>query len=215
MCKAQKELTSGEKETKTKFSNVVEAQKLLRSLARLRKGKKDNALVCKNDIDDDLCDVGEGYKMPPNVLDGLLRQFCGRSLISKEKKDNDKVEWYRIPTIDRLVPFMNTEMGDVPNIDDDQSIQSYDQFVPSEKTKMSGLPVYDDDYADRSSDGLAPSKKTKMRKVPNGQLSRIVSPDKGGDRMARKNEPLLDIDDIQQSSKTGTIFEEPQKKRRI
>jgi LysM repeat protein len=121
------ELTPDELEMKEKFWNDLDAQMMLRSLVRLRKGHEQ---VDKNDIDDDIKDA-EGIQMPRNVLDSLVQKLCDKCLISKDKDINDKMT-YCIPSIDRLVPFMNAQMGELPfseeeNDDDEEDEDDNDE----------------------------------------------------------------------------------------
>jgi len=117
-----KELRPDEEETKEKFWNNTDAQKLLRSLARLRKG---NALVLRHDIMDDL-EEAEHYQMPEKKLRDLLTKFCDKSLISKYEDSQ-----FKIPKVDRLIPFMNPVEGDIPEVlGDEQSISSKDDGIP-------------------------------------------------------------------------------------
>jgi len=107
-----KELSPDEEETKEKLWNDNDAQKLLRSLARLRKG---HALALAGDIIDDLNEA-EHYTIQKRKLRDLLRKFCDKALISKICKEKDPS--YKIPPVDRLIPFMNPEQGEIPEMPD-------------------------------------------------------------------------------------------------
>jgi hypothetical protein len=52
--------------------------------------------------------------MTKSQLSKLLLQFCDRSLIDKTSEG-----LYIVPLLDKLIPFMNPDMGDVPDEDDD------------------------------------------------------------------------------------------------
>jgi len=103
-------LSPDEIEAKERFWTIADAQMLLRSLARLLKG---HHLVSPGDIRDDLYEV-ESYLMTKSQLSKLLLQFCDRSLIFK---NDDGL--FNVPLLDKLIPFMNPDMGDVPDEDDD------------------------------------------------------------------------------------------------
>ena len=66
------ELSPEEEETRDKFWENTEAQKLLRSLARLGKGHE---LVHIDDVVDDLNEAEECYSMPKKKMRELLRVF--------------------------------------------------------------------------------------------------------------------------------------------
>lgn len=105
-------LSPDEEETKGKFWNDDDAQALLRSLARLRKGHE---LVEKDDILDDLVEA-EQRPMTKKLLQELLRKFCDKALISKEKV-KEKYPQYKVPPISRLIFFMNGSKGEIPDDD--------------------------------------------------------------------------------------------------
>ena len=123
------ELTADDEETREKFWQHSDAQYLLRSLARLRKGHQ---LVCREDIIDDL-EEAEHHSVQKTKLTALLRKFCDKNLICKEPR-KDKDLWYRVKSIERLVPFMNTdeeEYGDIPDSyeDDAEDDESDSQLI--------------------------------------------------------------------------------------
>ena len=122
------ELSAHDEQTKEKFWEHADAQKLLRSLARLRKG---NLRVDRDDITDDLEEAASS-KIQKTKLTALLRKFCDEGLISKDSVEKGM---YLVPLIERLVLFMNPEEGEVPGPDD---------IVEEE----------DDDYADDRSHQL-------------------------------------------------------------
>ena len=103
-------LSPDEIEAKERFWTIADAQMILRSLARLLKG---HHLVSPGDIRDDLYEV-ESYFMTKSQLSKLLLQFCDRSLIDKTSEG-----LFVVPLLDKLIPFMNPDMGDVPDEDDD------------------------------------------------------------------------------------------------
>ena len=103
-------LSPDEEEAKERFWTIADAQMILRSLARLLKG---HHLVSPGDIRDDLYEV-ESYFMTKSQLSKLLLQFCDRSLIDKTSEG-----LFVVPLLDKLIPFMNPDMGDVPDEDDD------------------------------------------------------------------------------------------------
>jgi len=107
-------LSPDEEETKEKFWDDEGAQKLLRSLARLRKG---NALVEKDDILEDMHEA-EHYPMKNKNLQPLLRKFVDKSLIVKEKP-REREPQYRVRPILYLMRFMNPEKGELPPDDDE------------------------------------------------------------------------------------------------
>jgi hypothetical protein len=103
-------LSPDEEEAKERLWEIADAQMLLRSLARLLKG---HHLVSPGDIIDDLYEV-ESVLMTKSQLSKLLRQFCDRSLIFK---NDDGL--FSVPLLDKLISFINPDMGYVPDEDDD------------------------------------------------------------------------------------------------
>jgi len=133
------ELTPDDEETRDKFWHNADAQHLLRSLARLRKGHQ---LVCREDILDDL-EEAEQHIVQKTKLTILLRKFCDKNLLFKEPK-KDKEVWYRIKSIERLVPFMNTDeevYGDIPDSyeSDAEDEESDSQVVLSNVSMVSSV----------------------------------------------------------------------------
>jgi hypothetical protein len=102
-------LSTDQQEVKLKFWEDNYAQKFLRSLIRLWKGHQVNC----SDIMDDLHEV-EQHPLSKTAVSALLGQFCEKSLISDQSKKR-----YNVPPFDELAPFLNPEMGDVPDDDDD------------------------------------------------------------------------------------------------
>ena len=124
-------MTPDELEMKEKLWNDSDAQRLLRSLARLRRGSEQ---VCKADINDDLQDADD-YQMTKKVLDVLVQAFCDKCLISKDKVNSEKGKWYCIPSIDRLVPFMNPQLGDLPDSDEENDDEEDEEENGSDESK--------------------------------------------------------------------------------
>ena len=142
------ELSLDEEETRRKFWEDADAQKLFRSLARLR---KTCFLAEKGDILDDL----EQYEQRPitkKKLQELLRKFCDKALISKvdktdcptslrrspHKRGRDRdAKWgsveqvlvfssqpqFWLPDVDILVQYINSEMCELHK-DSDQSVNT-------------------------------------------------------------------------------------------
>lgn len=109
------ELDYGEEELRDEFWDDTDAQKLLRSLARLRKS---HPLVEMNDIVDDLEETG--YHMAKKKLRELLNICRDNALVSKAEKWTQSRLQYRLPRVRRLVLFMNPEKGEVPGIKGDE-----------------------------------------------------------------------------------------------
>ena len=135
MCKTPK-LSPREVRTIEKFWNDADAQRLLRSLCRLRKGGNENKQVCYDDIVGDLADT-EGREISKKVLNRLLQKFCDESLISKEPVPERQGRWYIVASIVRLDQFI-TKMGNEP--------ADSDRLVPPEKTQMSEVPNNDEEF---------------------------------------------------------------------
>ena len=114
------ELSPDEEETKEKFWLDADAQTLLRSLARLRKG---NQLVEKDDILDDL-EEAEHHPLPKTKLQALLKKFSDKSLVSKMNREAQ----YKVPPVYHLIRFMNPEEGELPDPseEDEDSIDNED-----------------------------------------------------------------------------------------
>ena len=110
-------LSPDQEEVKSTFWVNNDAQRLLRSLIRLRKG---HHIVSRGDILDDLFEV-EQDPLSEEPLTALLGRLCDISLISKHSEGEER---FNVPLFDELAPFLNPEMGDVPDEDDDFSQSS-------------------------------------------------------------------------------------------
>ena len=137
-------LSPDKEEVKTFYWTNEDAQKLLRSLIRL--GER-HPRVAVGDIVDDLHEV----ETPLSIenIKTILDQFCEKALISRCEQDrpNDDM-WVNVPLFDELTPFLNPEMGDVP--DEDEFYQSSDaeSSGSSEDYPIIVLDSDDDDLSD-------------------------------------------------------------------
>ncbi|KAL7540610.1 hypothetical protein ACHAXR_010249 [Thalassiosira sp. AJA248-18] len=175
-----KELSPDEEETKEKFWSNTDAQILLRSLARLRKG---HALVHPDDIIDDLNEA-EHYSMDKKKMRALLIKFRDKSLISK-----DKDSLIKVPTVDRLIPFMNPEEGEIPDLleEDEESIGSEDGGSINELSSVGSKesPIILDLGDDEFSASLSSVSMTTTSNLDRAGLSntKVVSPEKNDESM--------------------------------
>ncbi len=236
-CDVRQELTPDERETKEKFWEDTNAQILLRSLARLRKGHEE---VDKLDIVDDLKDVAGGQlPMPKTALDVLLQKFCDKTLISKVKVNKVECMWYCIPKIERLVPFMNQDMGGLPDteeeenddVDDDgdcdsalsgvgKEIESSTVFLVENTVIGAKTKTLSTDSSKESSVLPVPisidsTKQPSQRKAHSNENA--VSSQIGKDCPTLTSKHLTNVDDVPWGTTTsaGTCKEQPEKRRRV
>ena len=73
--------------------------------------------------------------MLKQVRDGLLQKFCDKSLISKEKLNKEKKIWYTVPSLGRLAPFINPELGYLPPDDEDNDDSDDNESKNEEESK--------------------------------------------------------------------------------
>ena len=135
-------LSPDQEEVKSTFWVNNDAQRLLRSLIRLRKG---HHIVSPKDILDDLCEV-EHDPLSEEALAALLGRLCDISLISKHSEGEERFD---VPMFDELAQFLNPEMGDVPDEDYEysQSSESENESSPWSSDESS----FDESSFDESS----------------------------------------------------------------
>jgi hypothetical protein len=137
-------LSPAEEEVKKLYWSNEDAQKLLRSLIRLGEG---HPSVAYGDIMDDLHEAGH---QPIENMKTLLDQFCDNDLIVKCEQDtkND----YNVPLFYVLTPFLNPEMGDVPDEDDFSLSSNAESSGSSEDNPIIVQDSDDDDSSDSIGD---------------------------------------------------------------
>ena len=118
-----KELSANEQSVRSKFWHDKNAQKLLRSIARLQRG---HPQFCTDDAIDDLKEA-EKLILSKSKTNKLLASFRTNALIQKPYPNED---WFSVTKANRnrLVLFMNPEFGDCPDgcIDDALEYDSSD-----------------------------------------------------------------------------------------
>ena len=207
-CDKRHELTPDEREMKEMFWDDSDAQRLLRSLARLRKTHK---LVCKEDIDHDLLET-EDHRMLKKVQGSLLQKFCDKSLISKDKSSNDKGN-YSVPSVNRLAPFINPELGDSPPDDedeDDDDVDDVDEDEDDYDSESSGLEngelcEENSSLGSKSQESLPGSMAMDCNDESKHLSKKVVSPVVCRDRTKVKSEPSTDVNNVTCRSDTVGI----------
>ncbi|KAL7545564.1 hypothetical protein ACHAWF_008915 [Thalassiosira exigua] len=192
-----KELSPDEEETKEKFWHDTDAQKLLQSLARLRKGHQ---LVHPDDVIDDLKEA-EDYQMTKKKLRELLRKFCDKNLVSK-----DKDGLFKVPPPDRLTPFMNPDVVEMPDLldDDEQSFEaenvgsscpplrevSTDSPYSSLGTRENPI-VLDDSSDDECSTSISSITMANTTEGGRSHAAKVVTPEKAVDTLILEPESFV------------------------
>lgn len=150
--------------------------------------------------------------MLKQVRDGLLQKFCDKSLISKEKLNKEKKIWYTVPSLGRLAPFINPELGYLPPDDEDNDDSDDEDDYDSDS---SGLENRDGSSAQLSEENSTlgskvreslPGSTARGRINESKHLSKkVVSPFVCRDRSKVKSGPLTDVNNVTCGSDTVGI----------
>ncbi len=211
-------LFADEEQKRKMFWKSKDAQILLRSFARLV--QNGTSLIRSDHIVRDLASTRH-RNMKKRTITNLLNRFASEKLIFKERRNEGF--WYRLPRrVERLVQFMNPEMGEIPdyhNIDSSSSCNSDEDSQDSDdSSSVSSDSLCDSNYVPSQSSSSDDEESVSMSSdSPNdcNGCSTDEREDFSNDSSGHSNDISSDSDDSSSDCSNDSCQQSNSKKRRV